>query len=309
MGVINEKTVRKAIHIINAVVDFAVLIAILLLTAFSGYALWDSNRLYTSADPKKYAIYKPTEENDTTSFEKLQKINPEVFGWLTVYGTNIDYPIVQGQDNTKYVNTNAFGEYSLSGAIFLDCHNDSGFGDFNSILYGHHMDKKAMFGEIGSFRRRDFFDSHRYGNLFYNGTNHGLEFFAFLKTDAYDAATFSPAIEGETARLEYLQKLLSIALYTRNVTVTVDDHILLLTTCSSTAPNKRDILVAKITDQCYENTFDVAGTKNSDAEQTAAPGGGQTPILKFIIPVLAILILALIFALYYQNLKNNSKGV
>ncbi|MCG4817374.1 class B sortase, partial [Collinsella aerofaciens] len=73
------------------------------------------------------------------SFEQLKELNPEVFGWLTVYGTNIDYPVTQGKDNWKYVNTNALGEYSLSGAIFLDYTNRKDFQDFNSILYGHHM--------------------------------------------------------------------------------------------------------------------------------------------------------------------------
>jgi len=124
----------------------------------------------------------------------LQAINPEVFSWLTVYGTNIDYPVAQGQDNMKYVNTNAEGKYSLSGSIFLDYNNSKDFSDFNSILYGHHMQKKTMFGEIGSFSNQYFFDSHRYGNLYYGGKDHGIEFFAFIHTSAYDDTVFTPNV-------------------------------------------------------------------------------------------------------------------
>ena len=257
---------KKMILGANVIVNFFVLTVIVLLSAFAGYALWDSNQIFQAADKSNYAVYKPTAEDGGKSFMELRTINKEVFSWLNVYGTSIDYPVAQGENNLKYVNTNAEGQYSLSGAIFLDSDNSKSYNDFNSILYGHHMEKKAMFGEIGNFSNRDMFDIHKYGNLYFDGADHGIEFFAFVHTDAYDCAVYTSAVEGEE-RGPYLNGLLSKALYTRDIGVTAQDRIILLSTCSAGSTNGRDILAGRVTDKVYADT---ALDEYSGKEQSAA---------------------------------------
>lgn len=88
---------------------------------------------------KNYEAYIPTEKS-TKSFEELQKINPDVIGWIRVNDTNINYPLVQTDNDDTYMNTDAEGNYSLSGAIFLHCANKPDFSDFDNIIYGHHME-------------------------------------------------------------------------------------------------------------------------------------------------------------------------
>lgn len=263
MGITTKRVGRRVIRAANGVVNFCILLLILLLIAFSGYALWDSTQLRTTADAAQYEIYKPTVQDEGKSFGELQAMNPEVFSWLTVYGTNIDYPVTQGESNKKYINTNAEGAYSLSGSIFLDSGNKRDFSDFNSILYGHHMDKQVMFGEIEYFANKDYFDARQYGNLYYDGSDHGLAFFAFLHTDAYDTSVFSPGVSGQEAQQMYLENLLGKATFTRDIEVTAKDHIVLLSTCSSGTTNGRDILVAKITNQVYDDTFTQNETDNT----------------------------------------------
>ena len=249
---------RKIILTIDKVINNIVLTIIVVALAFAGYALWDSNQIYLAADKSHYEVYKPAVYEvyeEGKSFDELRAINPEVFAWLTVYGTNIDYPVTQGPDNMKYVNTNAEGLYSLSGSIFLDYQNDRSFSDFNSILYGHHMEKKTMFGEIGFFSDKEFFEAHKYGNLYYDGKNHGIEFFAFVHSDAYDGAVFSANINGEETQEVYLEGLLNKATHRRDIGVSKEDHIILLTTCSSASTNGRDILAGRITDEVYDDPF------------------------------------------------------
>lgn len=252
----------RVVRVIDAIVNTAVLTIFFLLIAYSVYAIWDSDQVYHAADAARYAVYKPTIEDEGISFEQLKSINSDVFAWLTVYGTGIDYPVTQGNDNMQYVNTNVYGDYSLSGSIFLDSYNSKKFDDFNSILYGHHMEKQAMFGDLDRFRDRNFFESHAYGNLYYAGEDHGLEFFAFIKTDAYDNSVFTPKVQGQAERELLLKDLLSKALYIRNMDVTVEDHILLLTTCSSDTTNGRDVLVARITNESYSDPFILEKTDN-----------------------------------------------
>jgi len=257
-------TAKKTIRRINDIVDTVVLIAILVLVVAGCYAMWDSKQVYQAADAARYEIYKPGAEAKGHSFEELREMNPDVFGWLAVYGTHIDYPVVQGPDNMKYANTNAEGLYSLSGAIFLDSHSDRAFSGFPSILYGHHMEKSAMFGEIGYFADKAYFEARKYGMLYYSGQEHGLEFFAFVHADAYDSTVFRTKIAGQKARQAYLDKLLQKAIYTRDIQVTTGDRIVLLSTCSASSTNGRDILVGRITDKTWDDPFELGAIgKNS----------------------------------------------
>jgi len=249
-----EEIGRKAIRIVDGIVNTAVLTVIILLLAFATYALWDSNQIHLIAGKENYAIYKPTPVNQGKTFRELQAINPEVFAWLDIYGTSIDYPVTQGADNMKYVNTDAEGRYSMSGAIFLDESNSKDFSDFNSIVYGHHMEKRTMFGEIGEFSFRSKFDAHRYGNLYFDGKDHGVEFFAFVRADAYDRGVYWPNVD-HPERSAYLEGLFAKAMHKRDLDVTVSGNIVLLSTCSSSSTNGRDILVGKITDEVFENPF------------------------------------------------------
>lgn len=247
------KFLRFLVQIASGVVNFAALAACLLLFSYGCYAVWDSQQLTQAADPKKYEVYKPTEE-DTRSFEELQAINSDVFGWLNVYGTNINYPLVQGEDNSKYVNTNVDGEYSLIGSLFLDCRNRKDFSDFNSIIYGHHMADDKMFGDIADFADQEFFNSHRYGSLFYDGHTRGLEFFAFLEIDAYDDV-YTPGISKEESRQDYLKKIMNQAVHTRDLSVDTSDKLILLSTCTSLLTNGRHILVGRIINEVPADSF------------------------------------------------------
>ena len=259
------KLLKQIILVAEGIIDFVVLSLLLLIFTYGCYAIWDSEQIYKEADEKQYATYKPTEE-ETLPFEELKKINNEVFGWITVYGTHIDYPLVQGNNNEKYVNTDSKGEYSLSGSIFLDYRNKNNFTDFNNILYGHHMDKSVMFGEIADFKDENYFKSHQYGSIYYEGKLYGLSFFAFLEADGYDEL-YSPVSCGTEETQEYLKRLFSIARNVRNTgnfSVTKQDHIVLLSTCTSDMTNGRHILVGKITDEVMMNPFYDEKTKSSN---------------------------------------------
>ena len=273
MDITMEAAGRKAIQIANYVVEITVMTILVLLAAFTGYALWDTNQLHQAALSSNYAVYKPTVENEGKTFQELQAINPEVISWLTIHGTDIDYPVTQGPNNMKYVNTNAEGRYSLTGAIFLHYKNSEDFSDFNSILYGHHMAGDAMFGQIGSFANKDVFESRRYGNLYYNGKDYGIEFFAFVHCDAYDRTIFTANVEA-SQRQAYLDGLMAKATYTRDIGVTVTDRIILLSTCSTESTNGRDILIGRITDRLYPNTFMKEKTETEKKQaQIDNPGG------------------------------------
>ena len=231
-----KRLAKVIISGIDHMVNFIVLMLILLLMFLSCYMLWDSNQVFEAADAKNYEAYMPS-ENHTKSFEELQKINPDVFGWIRINDTNVNYPLLQAEDDDTYMNTDAEGNYSLSGSIFLHCANAPDFSDFNNLIYGHHMEKHKMFGDVGLFTEKKYFDEHPYGNLFFDGKDHGIEFYALLQADAYNERLFSVCPETSEAKQEYLQEITDNALHKRNLDITEEDHLVLLITCTSEMTN------------------------------------------------------------------------
>ena len=186
-----KKVLKGIIRGLDHIVNFIALSLILAAMFLSGYMLWDSHQVYQTADAKNYEAYIPTEKS-TKSFEELQKINPDVCAWLTVDGTKIDYPVVQGETNLEYINQDIYGEFALSGSIFLDSRNDRKFIDSYSLLYGHHMDNGAMFGDVMNYKEKEYFESHKTGTLYLNEQLEKIQWFACVETDAYDEVIYNP---------------------------------------------------------------------------------------------------------------------
>ena len=245
-----KKTAKFIVRMIDHMVNLTALLLILIVMFLSCYMLWDSNQVYQAADAKNYEAYIPTEKH-TKSFEELQKINPDIIGWIRLNDTNINYPLLQAEDDDTYMNTDAEGKYSLSGSIFLHCANKPDFSDFNNMIYGHHMEKHKMFGDVGMFTDKTYFEKHPYGNLFFDGKDHGVEFYALIQADAYNERIFSICPDDPKAKQAYLQEILDNALYKRNFEITQNDHLVLLITCTSELTNGRNILVGKLSDQIY----------------------------------------------------------
>lgn len=244
---------RRTIRFFDRLADWFLLIFFVLLVLFGGYCLWDTHRVYQAASPTVLQTYKP-ERKPYTSFASLQKLNPEIIAWVQIYGTKIDYPVAQATNNDKYLNTNAKGKFSLSGTPFLDAANASDFSDANSIIYGHHMEKHLMFGNLERFKKHKVFKTHKYGDLYFGGKHHGLKIFAFIEGDAYDSTLYNTEVS-HSEITSYYSHLLGAASYTRAVTIDPDSHIVLLSTCASGLTNKRYIIAAKLTDQTYKNPF------------------------------------------------------
>lgn len=292
-----QRVAKGVIWCANFAVDLVVIMIVAILVGFGVYSIWDTQQIYAVADSSVYETYRPgAGEEDSPSFAELQAINPDVLGWISVYGTGIDYPVVQGEDNDEYMNATATGEFSLGGAIFLDCTNAADFTDFNTIIYGHHMEQSQMFGDIDLFDDEDYFQSHRYGNLYYGGRNHGLEFYTMIDADAYDFQLYNPQVTDNQAYLDYLR---SICRYWRDESaVTANDHIVMLSTCASTATNGRYVLFGVIRDETYEDTFITEPTIVQRTLRTATTEGSM-PIHYLVIAIIIVailLILALVLA-------------
>lgn len=100
-----------------------------------------------------------TEEDNTDWSKGMLDINSDYKGWLTIYGTQISEPVVQGETNETYLRTNINGEHAEAGTLFLDETTDL-TQDGNLIIYGHKMNDGTMFGTLDKFEDEEFFDNN-----------------------------------------------------------------------------------------------------------------------------------------------------
>ena len=234
------------LRLLDTLLDVLIVLFVLAAAGLGAYALWDNQNIYQNADAAVYAVYRPAEEEASgeDGLAELRAVNPDVVAWLQVDDTQINYPVVQGEDNNRYVNTDAAGDYSLSGSIFLDYRNASDFSSPNSILYGHHMAKGTMFGQLDEYRDRSFFDSHRTGSLYYNGTWYSITFFAFLQADAYNTMLYDPGLTQSGSSEAFCDYLRRHAQYFEAPDISPEARFITLSTCRSNgAANGRYLLV------------------------------------------------------------------
>lgn len=193
----------RVIRLIDRITDIILLLFFLLLFLIGAYTMYDTAIVYDQADID-LSSYKPSREDILNGGWDMSRLSEDVVAWLTVYDTNIDYPVMQGEDNLEYINKNPFGEYSLSGSIFLDSRNAPDFSDPYSLIYGHHMEYGRMFGSLDEYFSEDYFDAHRRGELLLSDRVYDIEFFACLKADASVKEIFAPTETDGT--LEYVRQ-------------------------------------------------------------------------------------------------------
>ena len=236
---------RRIIQMADAATDVMLILFVVLVISFGIYGVWDNQNVYRNADASVYEIYRPSlqEVDGKNGLEELQKKNPDVIAWIQIDDTRIQYPVVQGEDNTEYINTDAAGEDSLSGSIFLDYRNRADFSDLNNIIYGHHMANDNMFGQLDEYQNKNFFETHRTGSLYYEGVWHPIWFFAFLKTDAYDKVVYDPWLSRSGTTENFCLYLRKNAQYLEMPSVSRTTRFVTLSTCSAERTNGRYVLI------------------------------------------------------------------
>ena len=221
------------LKLLNRLLDVAVLLTLLVTALYCVYCIWDNNTIYDAPLKLQQELRKQRPKEESPSFEELQRLNPDVAAWLTLEGTGIDDPIVQGEDNLEYLNKNVYGEYALAGSIFLDSRCDRTFQGAYQLVYGHHMEKHRMFGDLDRYLEEDFVEEHTTGTLMVPGKTYPLMFLAVMKVDS---AVFQQAVltKGQYVRKELLEKLSE---------ETDSWAVLALSTCSSEKEEERIVVL------------------------------------------------------------------
>ena len=117
-------------------------------------------------EPSQTENPKESDEQQYLDFDNLERINPDVVGWIEIPGTKINYPVVQSADNDEYLHTGFDKKENVAGSIFLDYESDSTFSGKNNIIYGHNMKNGTMFRDLLLFKEQDFFKEYSHFTLY-----------------------------------------------------------------------------------------------------------------------------------------------
>ena len=242
------KKAAMAARVGNRILSIMAGILILLMLSYGMYSLWDTYKIYANSFADEELLkFRPTDDGeDNPTLKDLKKLNPDVKAWIQVSKTNIDYPVVQGQDDMEYINKNVYGEFELSGAIFLSCLNKDDFSDPYNLVYGHNMKNGGMFADVADFTNKEYFETHQKGKLYLTDATRKIRFFACMKVTAADAKIYHP----DGYRKENLKDLLDYihanAVQYRDVNVADENSLIALSTCSEAETNGRVVLIGKL---------------------------------------------------------------
>lgn len=191
------------------------------------------------------------ENRPARDFDALWTVNPDVVAWLSIPGTRINYPVVQGPDDQYYLRRMITGEWNIAGSIFLDAQCKADFSDPCSIIYGHNMRNGTMFSDLVQYKQQKFYEDHPTGLLETPDGVFEITFFSGFVADS-DHSVWDLS----RAKDDFSEWALEMARYSwfqSDLLPSEMDQILVLSTCSYEFDNARFVLVGILSSPRHES--------------------------------------------------------
>lgn len=250
------KILRKTLKVVSSLVlvmSIGILVKILVIDSYiSQKAASEIQELYHHQQDSENNNDSEKAEEDS-KFSELSKINSEICGWITVPGTRIDYPVLQGNKNEThfYLDHNYKREKSKYGSIFLDPICQLSENPKNCVIYGHHMADGQMFADLMKFSSLDFYKQNPLISFeTIKDRNAKWKIFSVFKTNtlASQGKIFYYVVSDfadNNSFLDYVSQIRKRSLLDIPVDVNENDKLITLSTCSYEFQDFRTVVVAR----------------------------------------------------------------
>lgn len=184
-------------------------------------------------------------------FVNLYAENNDVTGWLAIEDMNIDYPVMQCDDNEYYLHHNFYGEEDKYGCLYVKDIADVDTPGTNFIIYGHNMKDGSMFGSLDDYKEESFYREHSVISFYTLYEERTYEIMAVFLSQVYDtdAEVFKYYNFYEAGTQEefndFYENVKKLSLYDTGVTAEYGDTFLTLSTCAYHVEDGRFVVVAK----------------------------------------------------------------
>ena len=194
---------------------------------------------------KRFSSYELADAGDLdVDFDQLKSINTDIYAWIYIPNTKVDYPVVRGardQDDFYYLDHNIYRQYQFSGSVYSELKNNPDMHDPVTVLYGHNMRDGSMFATLHNFSNADFFENNK--TVFVLTED---KLFTYLIYAAYSFDDRHILNSYDFNNVESFQEYLDSTLEPRsyqynvreNVELTTEDRILTLSTCTDSSSSR-----------------------------------------------------------------------
>lgn len=184
-------------------------------------------------------------------FDALREENADIYAWITVPGTQVDYPVLQSETDNYYLERNLDDSAGYPGCLYTNKCNLKDFSDYNTVIYGHNMKNGSMFGCLHSYEDAEFFEENRQIIVYTEEKCLTYEIYAAVKfTDvyipAYYDATTATGRDAFLAALEDESKNSEVSHIAENIEIQPEDKIITLSTCVNGEREKRWLIVGRL---------------------------------------------------------------
>lgn len=186
-------------------------------------------------------------------FEGLKKINPDIYAWIEIPETEINYPIVQSAtDDSYYLNHTIEGEEGYPGSIYTEHVNAKDFQDYNTVVYGHNMKDGSMFMGLHAYEDPKYLEEHSEVIVYTPEHKYIYRIFAavvYSDTHILNSYDFSDAEQRQLYLDSVYESRAMQSVIDDSVQVDMDSRLLTLSTCIGGQPDKRYIVEAVLVDE------------------------------------------------------------
>ncbi len=189
-------------------------------------------------------------------WDALHTTNKDIYAWITVPGTIVDYPIVQHpKKNAWYLNHNLDGTKGYPACIYTENYNRKDFTDRNTVIYGHNLKDGTMFSSLHNFEDAEFFAEEHYIYVYTQERTLVYRVFAAYEFPAIHLL-LNFDLKNDYTYEQYLKDISAgkgrIANIREDIEVTTGDQIITLSTCTSDHNADYRYLVAGVLVKSYE---------------------------------------------------------
>lgn len=201
--------------------------------------------------PKATATPEPVEV--PIDFAVLQEENPDIYAWIRIEGTTVDYPVLQSEtDNAYYLDHTPQHSAGYPGSIYTENYNQKDFSDPVTVVYGHNMNDKSMFGGLHQYADNAFMSAHQDILIYTPDAIRTYRIFSAGITDD-SHILLSHDFDDKDVYQSYLDDILlrrdMSSVTDDSLKVTSDDRILILSTCDGANDYARYLVQAVLIDE------------------------------------------------------------
>ncbi len=211
-----------------------------------------NNAILESEQEQNNNIIQNQENERILKLQELQKQNADIIGWVEIENTDINYPVLQGKDNTYYMTHNYKKEYSINGSIFLDKDYIWNPPSSNLLIYGHNNKNGTMFQSLLKYRNKSFYDQHPIIRFTTNNEDANYEIISAFESKVYYKTEknvfryyYFINAQNENEYNEFVKNAKNASFYDTGKTAVYGEQLITLSTCSYHTEDGRFAVVAR----------------------------------------------------------------